>query len=199
MEQKKSLRAGCLVMAAGNGARFGENKLSACLGDRTLIQRTLDAIPADVFSKVIVVTQYEQVEAAARRRGFLAVRNTHPDWGVSHTILLGTQALQDCDGILYLVADQPLLTAFSVRQVVLDWMEHPDTIACAAHNGRRGNPCLFPKDLFPELMALAGDKGGSQVIRAHPERVRLVEIPEPELTDVDTPETLEQLQKNLEK
>ena len=199
MERQGTLRTGCLVMAAGNGARFGENKLSVHLGNRTLIQRALDAIPADVFSKVVVVTQYGQVEEAARQRGFSTVRNEHPNWGVSHTILLGTQALQDCDGILYLVADQPLLTASSVRQVVLAWTEHPDTIACAAHNGRRGNPCMFPKDLFPELMALEGDRGGSQVIRAHPERVRLVEVPEPELTDVDTLETLEQLQKNLEK
>ena len=199
MERRKTPRAGCLVMAAGNGARFGENKLSACLEGQTLIERTLDAIPADAFSKVLVVTQYQEVETAARQRDFSTVRNEHPDWGVSHTILLGTRALADCEGILYLVADQPLLTGDSMRKIVTAWAAAPDFITCAAHEGRRGNPCLFPQDFYPELMALEGDRGGSQVIRAHPDRVRLVEVPQPELTDVDTPETLRQLQRKLEK
>ena len=199
MERHKTPQAGCLVMAAGNGARFGENKLSARLEGRTLIERALDAIPADAFSRVVVVTQYPEVETAARQRGFSTVRNEHPDWGVSHTILLGTRALADCEGILYLVADQPLLTEDSVRKIVAAWTAAPDFITCAAHEGRRGNPCLFPRDFYPELMALEGDKGGSRVIRAHPDRVRLVEVPQPELTDVDTPETLRQLRRELEK
>ena len=39
-------RVGCVVMAAGNGARFGSNKLLAELEGRSLIRRALDAVPA---------------------------------------------------------------------------------------------------------------------------------------------------------
>ena len=52
------LKLGCVVMAAGNARRFGDNKLAAQLGGRSLIRRTLEAVPADLFDAVAVVTQY---------------------------------------------------------------------------------------------------------------------------------------------
>ena len=107
MEKK---RVGCVAMAAGNAARFGGNKLAARLEGRSLIERALDAAAGTEFDRVAVVSQYPEVEALAAARGFLSLRNRHPDWGLSHTIRLGTEALRDCDGILYLVCDQPLLT-----------------------------------------------------------------------------------------
>ena len=45
----------------------------------------------------------------------------------------------------------------------------------------------------PELRALKGDRGGTVVIRAHPSRLLLVETPEAELADVDTPAALSAL------
>ena len=83
------------------------------------------------------------------------------------------------------------------ERVVHAWLETPEKIIGAAHNGKRGNPCLFPRDYYPELMALQEDHGGNQVIRAHPEELRTVEIPKVELTDVDTPVALEELEKQL--
>ena len=64
-------------------------------------------------------------------------------------------------------------------------------IVGAAHNGHRGNPCLFPARFFPELCALEGDRGGSSVIRRHEDALRLVEAAEPELFDCDTKQALE--------
>lgn len=188
------MEIGCIVMAAGNAARFGENKLAAQVAGRTLAQRALDAVPVELLARVAVVTQYEEVAELARQHGFLPLRNPHPDWGLSHTIRLGTQALASCDGILYLVSDQPLLTREAVARVVHKWLEDPTRIAAAGHGGVRGNPCLFPRAFFPALMALRGDRGGSAVIRAHPDRLTLVELPAAQLTDVDTPEALQKLE-----
>ena len=48
---------------------------------------------------------------------------------------------------------------------------------------------VFPKALYPELMALSGDTGGSAVIRAHRDLLTLTEVGDPaELVDVDTPD-----------
>ena len=55
-------RLGCLVMAAGNARRFGENKLTCALEGRTLIERTLEAVPREEFAAVCVVSQYEDIE-----------------------------------------------------------------------------------------------------------------------------------------
>ena len=182
---------GCLIMAAGNASRFGENKLTAIFAGKSLFSLALAAIPADTFARVTVVSQYPVLLQEAEQAGFHAIRNDRPDDGISRTIRLGTEAMADCAGILYMVADQPLLRQETVLRIVQDWRQHPGCIVGAAHNGHRGNPCLFPARFFPELCALEGDRGGSSVIRRHEDALRLVEAAEPELSDCDTKQALE--------
>ena len=191
MEQTLSL--GCLVMAAGSGRRFGGNKLAAELDGKTLIRRALEAVPGARFSAVTVVSQYEDIEELAGQFGFAAIHNDRPDLGLSHTIRLGTEAMRTCDGILYMVADQPKLRQETVARIVEVFCQHPDRIVGAGHDGRRGNPNLFPAKFFGELMAITGDHGGSSVIRAHEDALLLVETDTEELFDCDTPEALESL------
>lgn len=182
---------GCLIMAAGNASRFGENKLTASFAGKSLFSLALAAIPADTFARVTVVSQYPALLQEAKQAGFHAIRNDRPDDGISRTIRLGTEAMADCAGILYMVADQPLLRQETVLRIVQDWRQHPGCIVGAAHNGHRGSPCLFPARFFPELCALEGDRGGSSVIRRHEDALRLVEAAEPELSDCDTKQALE--------
>ena len=99
MEIASRPKLGCLVMAAGNAARFGENKLAAVFEGKTLIHRALEAVPKALFDRVVVVTQYDEVESLAEEFGFSHLHNAHPDWGISHTIKLGTEAMQNCDAI----------------------------------------------------------------------------------------------------
>lgn len=187
------LKLGCVVMAAGNARRFGENKLAAEVQGRSLIRRALEAVPPEDFYRVVVVTQYPEVLDLARSFRFTALRNEHPDWGISHTIRLGLEALGDCDGALFLVSDQPLLRRERVAVLAALWRAQPEKIAALAHNGVRGNPCLFPARFFPELLELQEDRGGNTVIRRHEEDLILLEAAESELTDVDTPEALREL------
>ena len=182
---------GCLIMAAGNASRFGENKLTASFAGKSLFSLALAAIPADAFARVTVVSQYPALLQETEQAGFHAIRNDRPDDGISRTIRLGTEAMADCAGILYMVADQPLLRQETVLRIVQDWRQHPGCIVGAAHNGHRGNPCLFPARFFPELCALEGDRGGSSVIRRHEDALRLAEAAEPELSDCDTKQALE--------
>ena len=190
-------KPGCLIMAAGNASRFRANKLAAQFDGKPLIRRALEAVPAELFARVVVVTQYPQVEELAAEFGFEAIRNPHPDYGISYTIRLGTQALAQCDGIAFLVADQPLLSASAVRAVVRQWREHPSCIVGAACGTRRGNPNVFPREFFPALCALEGDRGGSAVIRQYPERYLAVDVPPEALADVDTPEALRAIRDTL--
>ena len=192
---KHDLSIGCIVMAAGNAKRFGDNKLAARLDGKMLIERALDAVPDEQFSRVVVVTQYDEIEALARSRGFDVIRNQHPDWGISHTISLGTHELEDCDAICYMVSDQPLLKRESIAGAVDFFCENSDHIVGLAHGGKRGNPCIFPREFFPELLALKEDSGGNTVIRAHEDALRLYEVDKQELTDVDTPQALHDLMK----
>lgn len=190
---ENQLKLGCVVMAAGNARRFGENKLAFRLRGRSLILRALEAVPPEAFENVAVVTQYPEIMRLAEEFHFSAICNEHPDYGISHTIGLGLTALRNCDGVMFLVSDQPLLKRESVAALARFWREQPDKLAALSHGGVRGNPCVFPARFFPELLELREDHGGNTVIRRHEEDLRLLEVPAEELTDVDTAEALEAL------
>ena len=193
MEQR--LKLGCVVMAAGSATRFGANKLTAQLRGRQLILRCLEAVPPEAFHRVVVVTQYPEIMRIAKEFHFAAILNDQPQEGLSRTIHLGLTALRDCDGVLFQVSDQPLLRRESVLRLTEQWRQRPEVIAALGHGGVRGNPCVFPAALFPELMALTGDRGGSAVIRRHEDLLTLLEVPAEELYDVDTAEALKALER----
>ena len=109
------LRIGCVVMAAGNARRFGENKLAVQVQGKALFHRALEAVPAEQFDRTVVVSQYPEVLELAHRMGFVPVPNRHPDWGISHTISLGLGKLPEMDAALFQVADQPLLRRETVE------------------------------------------------------------------------------------
>ena len=185
-----TLKIGCVVLAAGNARRFGSNKLKAQVDGASLIRRALDAVPSGLVT--VVVSQYPEILTLAGEYGFEAVLNDQPGLGLSRSVRLGLEKLLDCDGVLFLVADQPWLKRDSAEALAALWAQNPGRIAAMAHGGVRGNPCLFPARFYPELLELTGDRGGSTVIRRHEDALILLETDALELADVDTPAALEQ-------
>ena len=191
MKNSDQLRIGCVILAAGNSSRFGENKLLTEIDGITMIERAFDAISTEKLCDIIVVTQYESIIKLAERYGFSCVVNDHPELGLSRSVMLGAAALKDhCDGILCTVADQPWLKRDSVSQMLDVFRCHPDCIVSMSSGGKRGNPCVFPKKYFDELCSLSGDTGGRTVIENHEDDLILFEASDAELKDVDTPDDM---------
>ena len=185
---------GCVILAAGNAARFGGNKLLAEVRGKSLIRWACEAVPRDRTAPVCVVTQYAEVAAIASEYGYSVVRNEAPELGLSRSVVLGTQALKDrCSGLIFLVADQPLLRRETVAALADRFLADPKRVVVPAAGERQGNPCIFPASLFPELLNLTGDRGGKQIIRRHPDLITLVPVSPAELSDVDTLRDLEYL------
>ena len=183
------MKLGLVLLASGFSRRFGGNKLLWPVEGRSLAERAMDACPPELFHRAAVVSQYGEILSLAARRGYLPVPNPHPERGQSESVKLGLSFLSDCDGVLFAVCDQPWLTRESVERLLAAFRDRPEAIAALAWQGQRGNPVLFPRDLFPALAALTGDAGGGPVLRAHPERLVLVEAANPrELEDLDAPQ-----------
>ena len=179
-------------MAAGMAQRFGDNKLAEVISGKSVFRRTLEAIPAESFQKTVVILNSPLFSGIVKEFHFTDIRNNQPEKGISRTISLGLSALLDCDGVLFCVADQPMLQRSTITSLIDFWKEDPAKIAALSYNGVRGNPCLFPARFFPALLALTGDQGGSAVIRQHKNDLRLLEVHHPiELHDIDTPEQLQ--------
>lgn len=188
-------KIGCVLMAAGNAKRFGENKLSRTLNGVSLIDRALQCIPKEKLHKTIVVSQYDEVIEKAQSMGFDALKNEHPDFGISHTIKLGLEQTSNCDAVMFMVSDQPLLKKESVSKMIDYYQENDDYIVGMSYDCVRGNPCIFPKCYFSELRKLREDHGGNTVIRKHEDKLKLFSATHPdELSDIDTKEDLEKLE-----
>ena len=182
------MKLGAVLMASGAGRRFGGNKLLHPVDGVPMVERAFAAVPAELFDRAYVVSCYPEILTLAGERGYLPVPNPDADQGQSASVRLGLSRLTDLDGVMFCVCDQPWLRRDSVERLLADFAAHPDCICALSWRGERGSPVIFPPDLFPELLALAGDRGGGAVIRARQDRLRLVEACSPdELQDMDTP------------
>ena len=189
------MKLGCLLTAAGAGSRFGEDKLLLPVAGQPMGVRALDVLSEASFDLRVLVTNADKryLIQAAQKRGFDLVINPSPERGMSSSVRLGTEHILQTgayDGILYAVADQPNLQAATVQRLVQAFTEQPDCIWAPESAGKRGNPVLFPASLFPELLVIRGDRGGRQVIAAHEEMLRTIEVPPIELMDIDTKEDM---------
>ncbi len=190
------MKIAAVLMAAGASSRFGECKLIKKFASRPMFEYALDALPYNKLCAVAVVSGRAEILAAAEARGFIPVLNDRPEDGPPRTIRLGMEAVGDADGIMFMVADQPLLRRESVAGELNFFAKNANSIVAMGHGARRGNPVIFPREFFDELKALHGERGGGAVMAAHRERIMLYQLEnEAELTDIDTASDYIMLQK----
>lgn len=183
---------GCVIMASGQGRRFGGNKLMADFGGRPMLARMLDAT-AGVFPQRVVVTRSAETAAFCRACGVPVLRHNLPLR--SDTVRLGLEAAGAAmAGCMFCPGDQPLLTPESVQTLALCAAHGPNQIWQLAWGGRGGAPVLFPRQAFQQLRQLPKGRGGSAILQKNPGQVRLVPAREQcELWDVDSHEDLQKL------
>lgn len=187
---------GCIIMASGLGTRFGSNKLMASLDGAPLIAHVIRACDG-LFAKRVAVTRHEDVAKLCRSLDMEAVMHDEPLR--SDTVRLGMQAMDGCDTVTFIQADQPFISANTLAALLRGAETHPEFIWRVGFQGTQGAPVLFPAWAFDELRALPPGKGGGFVAKAHARRVRCVEAAsEWELFDVDTVQDLEVLQAHIE-
>lgn len=182
------MRLGAVLMASGAASRFGSNKLLHPADGVPMIRRTFSAVPACLFETANVVSCYPEILALAEARGYRPIPNPQAGEGQSASIRLGLSPLRDMDGVLFAACDQPWLTRESVVRLLEAFAARPGRICALSWQGRRGNPAVFPRALFPALLSLSGEQRGGAVIRANRSMLCLVEANDPrELYDIDTP------------
>lgn len=192
------MKLGCVVLAAGQGRRFGDNKLLQTLGDRPVLERVLLALPRERFAKIVVVASSQGVEELCREQGITCLR--YPGGPQSESIRRGIAAMEGLDGCLFVMGDQPLCTRESMEKLMDVFLAHPEAVVRLAWGEIPCSPVLFPKRYFPNLCHLTGEQGGMSALRGLEAEIRLVQAGnEAELWDVDTRAELEQMQAYLRK
>jgi molybdenum cofactor cytidylyltransferase len=190
-----------VILAAGRSTRMGgPNKLLAELGGKTLVRTVTEQALASKASSVVVVTghQAEQVEQALSGLNVKFVRNADFAGGLASSVKSGIAAVPgDADGAVICLGDMPLISADLIDRLIETFApDRGSLIAVPVSDGRRGNPVLWSRRFFNELMTLDGDIGARHLIARHGEAVAEVPVEgHGAFLDIDTPQALEEAQR----
>jgi molybdenum cofactor cytidylyltransferase len=194
-EMPRAPKIPAIVLAAGASSRMGSNKLLAEIDGVPMIGRVVQATKASAAEPVVVVTgrEHDKVRDALAGRSVEFVHNPDYQSGLSSSLKRGLGALpQDCDAVVVLLGDMPGVTTTLIDKLIAAFNPTEGRAICVAtRHGKRGNPVLFARRFFPEMMALEGDVGARGLLGAYPELVCDVEADDDApLIDIDTPEAL---------
>lgn len=186
------MRIGIVLLAAGMSRRFGEaNKLLADVRGCPMAGRVMDELLALGMERNTAVVSDARVAQLARERGLEVVENKQPELGMARSIVLGVDAMREMDAVLLLNADQPRISAASLRRLVDTFECGGGKPACLIDGTHFGNPAIFGRAYYKELLSLSGDRGAKGILKKH--ESMLLKVPcahEGELADADDPDTL---------
>jgi len=183
-------RVGAIVLAAGGSRRFGSPKQLLRWKGKTLLEHVADGALDSSVDQVVVVLGHERetISALLTDRRVETVVNKDWEQGQASSVRVGLQALREsCDACLFVLADQPHVTSDLIDSIVSRYRRTLAPIVVPVYRGQRGNPVLFARSLFPELLEMQGDQGGRQVLERHENEAETVEVRDPRVfLDIDT-------------
>jgi molybdenum cofactor cytidylyltransferase len=168
-----------IILASGRGERFvasgGQgSKLDALIGDKTVLQHTLDAVKATGLPW--------HLEDAG-----------HP--GMGDSISAAAKATPDAQGWLILPGDLPMISPDTILRVARALQEGAQA-AYPVHAGQRGHPVGFAADCGHALQDLQGKKGAAALL-ASKYAIEFIVNDEGCVDDIDTLEQLQAHRKRL--
>jgi molybdenum cofactor cytidylyltransferase len=184
-----------IVLAAGRSSRMGgPNKLLALFGGEPLIRRTVGRAVASQAAETTVVAghQADRVRAALSGLDAKLVNNPAYRTGLASSLQAGIATLpESASGALIILGDMPDVSSADLDRLIAAFTAAGGTsIVRATHNGKRGNPVILPRSMYPAVAALEGDTGARHLVEQEGLAVIDVEIGAGASVDVDTPEAL---------
>jgi molybdenum cofactor cytidylyltransferase len=198
-------RVAAVVLAAGRSTRMGAvNKMLAEIGGKPLVRIAAEQAIASRAQPVIVVTGHEREKVDATLKG-LPVRLVHnPDFsqGLGSSLKAGIAAVPaESDAAIVCLGDMPQVDAALIDRLIAAFdPERGALVVVPSIDGRRGNPVVWSRRFFHDLMSIQGDVGARHLIGNYAEAV--VEVPvtgDAALIDVDTPESLSAVKAEIER
>jgi molybdenum cofactor cytidylyltransferase len=185
-----------ILLAGGFSRRFGpQNKLLQPLADGQLValraaQALIAALPGSV---AVIRTNQPTLSNQLTSLGFKVVECEEQHQQMSDSLKLGLMAAKTAfpamAGLVIALADMPFIQAGTIQQVAQQLTQA--RIVQPMYHDQPGHPVGFRSDLIPDLLAIEGDQGARDVLRAHQTEILRFECQDAGvLRDIDTPADL---------
>jgi molybdenum cofactor cytidylyltransferase len=195
VKKPAEIKVHAVVLAAGRSSRMGgPNKLLARFGGEPLIRRSVGQALASRASGVTVVTGHQDERVREALSGIPVEFADNPDFptGLASSLRAGVAKIPaNAAGALIMLADMPGISSADLDRLIGAFARAGGaSIVRATHNGKRGNPVILPRSLFPEVARLEGDTGARHIVESSAGEVMDVELGAAASVDVDTPEAM---------
>ena len=192
---------GAVVLAAGRSSRMGTPKQLLPLGSATVLERTLGNVRSSALNEIVLVlgasadSICRQLPQTLLEDIRVVVNDTYEE-GMASSLRTGLSAVSpQTDAVLVVLADQPFVQPHTFDRIADEYRRGKAQIVIPTYQGRRGNPVLLNRSLFPEAMALEGDVGCRAIFGNYSQEIVRVEVPDPGiLLDLDSKDDYERLQ-----
>ncbi len=166
-----------IILAAGRGERWGGPKLFARWKGRNFLEMILEKVAAaDLSPRAVVVAEESLARIHELPPGPEYVVNPQPEKGMISSILSGSRAFPDCDGIYLLPVDIPFFQADTLIRLSGRVAADPGAVHLPVYGNRGGHPLWIPNSLFPFLPAEDVDGGLRRIIDRSGLQVRTLAV-----------------------
>ena len=173
----------------------GPNKLLALFDGKPLVRRAAERALGSKASGTVVVTGHQRERVRHALAGLDLAVTDNPDFadGLASSLKAGIAKVSaDAAGAMIVLGDMPGISSADMDSLIDAFRKSGGrSVVRASHGGRRGNPVLLPRSLFPAIAHLEGDTGARHLVEAEGLDVIDVEIGQGASVDVDTREALE--------
>lgn len=173
---------GAIVLAAGSSTRMGEAKQLLPVMGRTLLGQALANVRELTVDSIVLVLGHEaeriQRETLPELLEAVTITiNQDYEGGMSSSVRAGLTALgPEIDAALIVLADQPFVKPETMRSIIQAYQQTSAEIVVPRYKGKRGNPVVLDRTVFPEAMKLEGDTGFRAVFGSHAGGLLAVDI-----------------------
>ena len=197
MPKTKVCKITGLILAAGSSTRFGQVKQLLAFRETTLLGQVVENALRSSLDEVVVVLGHraDEIQKAVNLDHVRVVMNEVYVQGQSTSLKVGlSAAVSDTEAVMFILGDQPLVGPDVVNRLIDGYARTRAPIVLPTHRGRRGNPVVVDRTLFPRIESLTGDAGARVLFEEYAEAIVEIEVEEDSIhLDVDTWEDYEQL------
>ena len=190
----RPLSIAAVIAAAGLSARMRDFKPLLCLGDSTIIHRTIQTLRSAGARDILVVTGYQSavLERHLNFAGVMFLKNERfAQTDMLYSLQLGLAALPPgADQVFVTPGDVPL----AAPQTLEKMLAAPGQVVRPLCGGRGGHPLLLRRDGVQAALAWQGEGGLKGLLTAAALEVNHLETGDPGiLMDADTPQDYKRL------
>lgn len=162
-----------LILAAGNSSRMAVSKQLLKWKEANLLQHAMTTVnKVNSQNLVVLGANYSKIKSQIEDKNIRVLCNQNWQKGLGNSISFGInyikESLPNIDNVLIMLADQPLIDADFLNQMIETHILYPKKIICTLYqNDKLGVPAIFNKIYFEDLLQLNDDKGAKELLKKY--------------------------------